>query len=48
VPDRNFRDFKLFLVDLERHNCPARCVSATKAISKCSDVFKERSVLIND
>jgi hypothetical protein len=35
VPDRNFRDFKLFHVDLNRRNCPsARCASAANAISR--------------
>jgi hypothetical protein len=35
VPNRNFRDFKLFHVNLNRRNCPsARCTSAANAISR--------------
>jgi FtsZ-interacting cell division protein ZipA len=35
VPNRNFSDFKLFRVDLNRRNCTSdRCVSAANAISR--------------
>jgi hypothetical protein len=35
LPNRNFRDFKLFHVNLNRRNCPsARCTSAANAISR--------------
>jgi hypothetical protein len=35
VPNWNFRDFKLFHVDLNRRNCPsARCASSANAISR--------------
>jgi hypothetical protein len=37
VPNRNFGDFKLFHVDLNRRNCPsARCASTANAISRDS------------
>jgi hypothetical protein len=49
VQNRNVRDFKLFLVDLNRRNCPsARCTSAANAISRHTCIFNGRSVLIND
>jgi hypothetical protein len=49
VPNRNFWDFKLFHVNLNRRNCPsARCASATNAISRDTCIFSGRSVLIND
>jgi hypothetical protein len=35
VPNRNFRDFKIFHVDLNCRNCPsARCTSVANAISR--------------
>jgi hypothetical protein len=43
VPNQIFRDFNLFLVDLERHNCPARCVSAVNTVSQCRK-FTQRKV----
>jgi hypothetical protein len=49
VPNRNFRDFKLFHVNLNLRNCPsARCTSAANAISGDTCTFNGRSVLIND
>ena len=49
VPNRNFRDFQLFHVDLNLRNCPsARCASAANAISRDTCIFNGRSVLIND
>jgi hypothetical protein len=49
VPNRNFRDFKLFHVNLNRRNCPsARCTSAANAISSDTCILNGRSVLISD
>jgi hypothetical protein len=49
LPNRNFRDFKLFHVNLNRRNCPsAKCASAANAISRDNCMFNGRSVLIND
>jgi hypothetical protein len=49
VPNRNFRDFKLFYVNLNCRICPsARCASAANAIIGDICIFNGRSVLIND
>jgi hypothetical protein len=49
VPNRNFREFKLFHFDFNLANCPAaRCALATNAISRDSCIFNCKSVSIND
>jgi hypothetical protein len=44
VPNRNFRNFKLFHVSFNRRNChSARCASAANAISRNTCIFNGMS-----
>lgn len=47
VPNRNFRDFSLFIVDFKRNFPFARCASAADAIDSVTDIFSGLSVSVN-